>query len=137
MKGKILSDGKKISGRGRLTDKVINTMQNYYGIAIPQNSNDLLVMRKSFIVNLMHNTNLDDAETCHRYCPKNINNWCKYQKNILTREKRYRDHVNLPLAMKKEVEPIFKDLSSEALLSKRLDSLTQNNNKSLNGLICK
>ena len=89
MKGKILSDGKKISGRGRLTDKVINTMQNYYGIAIPQNSNDLLVMRKSFIANLMHNTNLDDAETCHRYCPKNINNWCKYQKNILTREKRY------------------------------------------------
>ena len=39
--------------------------------------------------------------------------------------------------MKKEVEPIFKDLNSEALLSKRLDSLTQNNNKSLNGLICK
>ena len=30
----ILSDGKKISGKGRLTDKIINKMQNYYGMAI-------------------------------------------------------------------------------------------------------
>ena len=49
LKGKILSDGKKISGRGRLSDKVINTMQNYYGVAICQNSNDLFAMRKSVI----------------------------------------------------------------------------------------
>ena len=34
LKGKILSDGKKISGGGRLTDKVINTTKNYYGMAI-------------------------------------------------------------------------------------------------------
>ena len=137
MKGRILSDGKKISGRGRLTDKVIKTMQNYCGIAIHQSSNDLFVTRKSVIATLMHNKNLDDAETCHRYCPKNINNWCKYQEDILTREKTYKDHVNLPFAMKKEIEPIFKDLSSEALLSKCLDSLTQNNNKSSTAVICK
>ena len=32
---KILSDGKGIgSGKGRLTDKVINTLQNYYGMVI-------------------------------------------------------------------------------------------------------
>ena len=63
LKGKILSDGKKISGRGRLTNKVINTMQNYYGMAIRQNVNDLFAMRKSVIATLMHNTNFDDAET--------------------------------------------------------------------------
>ena len=40
-----LTGGKKISGRSRLTDKVINTMQNYYGMPIPQNSNDLFAMR--------------------------------------------------------------------------------------------
>ena len=43
----------------------------------------------------------------------------------------------MPVAIKKEVEPIFKDLSSEVLLSKCLDGLTQNNNKSLNALIWK
>ena len=43
----------------------------------------------------------------------------------------------MPVAIKKEVEPIFKDLSSEALLSKCLDGLTQNNNESLNAFIWK
>ena len=84
----------------------------------------------------MHYTNFDDTETRHQYCPKNIDSWCKYQKDILTGEK-HKDHVNLLVAIKKEVEPIFKDLSSEALLSKCLDGLTQNNNESLNALIWK
>ena len=35
------------------------------------------------------------------------------------------------------MQPIFKDLSSEALLSNCLDGLTQNNNESLNALIWK
>ena len=38
----------------------------------------------------------------------------------------------MPVAIKKEVEPILKDLTLEALLSKCLDSLRQNNNESLN-----
>ena len=32
MKGP-LADGKTLSGKGRLTDKVINKLQNYFGIA--------------------------------------------------------------------------------------------------------
>ena len=69
LKGKILSDRNKISGRGGLSDKVINTMQNY-SIVISQNSNYLFAMRKSVIATLMHNTNYDDAETRHCYYPK-------------------------------------------------------------------
>ena len=41
----------------------------------------------------------------------------------------------MPVAIKKEVEPISKDLSSEELLLKCLDGLTQNNNESLNALM--
>ena len=40
-KGKRLDDGKQITGKGRLTDKCINTMQNYFGIAIRQNKENL------------------------------------------------------------------------------------------------
>lgn len=40
-----LTGGKKISSRSRLTDKVINNTQNYYGMPIFQNSNDLFAMR--------------------------------------------------------------------------------------------
>ena len=41
-KHEILSDGKIISGKGRLTDKIINKMQNYYGVAIRQNPGQLV-----------------------------------------------------------------------------------------------
>ena len=42
MKGKKLSDGKMFSGKGRLTDKVINVLQNCYGTAIKQNKATIL-----------------------------------------------------------------------------------------------
>jgi len=41
-----LSDRKKLGGgEGRLTDKLMNTMQNYYGIAIHQTDN-IYAMKK-------------------------------------------------------------------------------------------
>ena len=38
MKGKVLSDSKRINGKGRLTDKISNKMQNYFGMASRQNT---------------------------------------------------------------------------------------------------
>ena len=35
---KKLNDRKIISGKGRLTDKIINKMQNFYGMSIRQNT---------------------------------------------------------------------------------------------------
>ena len=40
-KGKFLSDSTKISGTGRHTKKVIDKLQNYYGMAIRSNVGDL------------------------------------------------------------------------------------------------
>ena len=34
----ILSDGKRINGKERLTDKIGNKMQSYFGMAIRQNT---------------------------------------------------------------------------------------------------
>ena len=48
-KGKKLGDNKPISGKGRLTDVLINKMQNYYGIAIRQNISLLHAMKKSVL----------------------------------------------------------------------------------------
>ena len=36
-KGKRLADGKPVGGKGRLTESVTNSMQNYYGLAIRNN----------------------------------------------------------------------------------------------------
>ena len=47
MKGKKLSDGKGVGGKGRLTDKMIDKMQNYYGKATRENKGNLKGMQKS------------------------------------------------------------------------------------------
>ena len=79
LKGNILIDRKETSGGCKLTDKVINSMQTYYGMAIHQDSNDLFAMTTT----LIHKTNFDDAETRHRHCPKNIASWCKKHIKIM------------------------------------------------------
>ena len=38
MKGKVLSDGERINRKERLTDKICNKMQNYFAMAIRQNT---------------------------------------------------------------------------------------------------
>ena len=65
-------------------------------------------MRKSVNITLMHNANFDDGETRHWCCPKNMSDMSERH---LTGEKTYKDHVNLPVAIKKKTELIFKDLS--------------------------
>ena len=46
-KGKLLSDNKRISGKGRLTDKIINSLQNFYGMSIRNNSGNFYGMKKA------------------------------------------------------------------------------------------
>ena len=46
-KGGKLSDGKSVGGKGRLTDKIIYQMQNYYGKAIRENKGNLAGMKQS------------------------------------------------------------------------------------------
>ena len=50
MKGKKLSDGKTIGGASRLTDKLIDTLQTYYGMAIRAHHQYLQVMAKAIKV---------------------------------------------------------------------------------------
>ena len=74
-KGKKLSDGKGVGGRGRLTDKIIDKMQNYYGKAIRGNKGDLLGMKRSIKAiqcHMIENTKVSMQEQ-HHYCPKDDN----------------------------------------------------------------
>ena len=52
-RGKKLSDTKGILGKGRLTDRAINFLQNYFEIAIRQNS-DVPSMKKAISAVLFH-----------------------------------------------------------------------------------
>ena len=76
-KEKILSDGKGIGGgKGRLTNKVMNTLQNHYGMAIRQTTGNLYAMRKAAAAVLYHSINDPDSEKCHSFCPLRPDSWC-------------------------------------------------------------
>ena len=70
MKGP-LADGKALGGKSRLTDKVINKFQNYYGIAIRQSAgNTVHQLKKALGAVLFHCSEAADFETHHQMCPR-------------------------------------------------------------------
>ena len=111
LKGTKLSDGKPLIGKGRLTEKIINLLQNYYGMAIRKNTKTVSEMRKAIGAVLYDCSKSSSKESRHLYCPKDKNTWCKWQKDKLTGENRYKEKVSIPKAIKETLLPIFKYLS--------------------------
>ena len=72
-----LSDGKRISCHGCLTEKLINKLQNLYGIALHQNVNKTVHgMKEAIGAVLYHSTEFKETENCHLYCPRGTDTWC-------------------------------------------------------------
>ena len=71
-----------VDGKGRLSEKNINILQNDYGMAIRQNTN-LYQMKKAIGATLFHCSDLKE-EVRQQFCPQSIHSWCKYQSDKLT-----------------------------------------------------
>ena len=106
-------------------------MQNYYGMAIRQNKNNLYSMKKATCAILWHCTDFKDKKFRHRFCPKSEDSWCKYHKD----PSNYKPSVNLAKWIHDLCLPIFKALSDDELLKKCLHGNTQNPNESINSII--
>lgn len=136
LKNQKLCDGKPIGGRNRLTDKTIDTLQNYYGLAIRQNKNNLDGMKNDILAGLYHVASTDEHQQ-HDLCPKGENSWCGWQKDVALKRSTYKHRQGLPDAIVHAVLPVYQQLSKDELLVRCLDSYTQNPNESLNQLIWK
>ena len=136
-KGNFLADNKKISGTGRHTKKVIDKLQNYYGMAIRSNVGDLRGMMMAVQATLHHMTSTDDR-LVHHMCPEGENSWCSYNKakagNKLDEYKHGFDPI--PQAIVQLLKPIYNRLGSRLLLSLCLLGHTQNANESLHSTKC-
>lgn len=139
MKGKVLDDGKKLTGQGRLTNHIMNTLQNYYGLAIRQNKGNVYAMKKSIAAIIHHCSENKDNELRHKFCPRTADSWCLYQSDKITKKNTYKPHINIPEAVATVIRPIFsfKDLAADDLLTRCIDGETQNANEALNQIIWK
>lgn len=136
-KGQKLSDGKSLSGRGRLTHKVIDSFQVFYGIALRTHKGNLSQMQQATQAILCHYYSTPDKPN-HDNCPKGEDSWCKYQSDLVTGQVTYRyPKYPLPEAVVEKLTPLFLELSSEKLLKTCLKGLTQNANESLHSMLWK
>ena len=67
-KGVMLADHKKLCGKGRLTRKATNTLQNYYGMVIRRNVGDLYGMKKDIAAIIHHCSEHSDSDERHKFC---------------------------------------------------------------------
>jgi len=61
-----LRDGKTIGGRGRLTDQLMNIMQNYFGLALRNNLSSVEEMQRAVLAILYHRAS-SDKNPMHQY----------------------------------------------------------------------
>ena len=136
MKKGSLSDGKTLGGKGRLTEQMINKLQNYFGIAIRQCAGETVFETKKAIgAVLFHCSQASNLDTKLQMCPREPDSWCKYQADKQNNTTTYKDEPGLPAAVRELIKPIFMDFSNDELLEKCLHGKTQNNNESINNLI--
>lgn len=129
-----LPDGKKLSGKGRLTDVSIDKLQAYYGNAIRENKHDIVKMRQAVWAVFFHKGSSDENPV-HNFCDVK---WCPFLK---AKEKgnqyTHRTNQYLPSSVMDAIKPIWKDLTKTELLRKCLGGYTQNQNESINSTIWK
>ena len=142
---KTYKSGKKykqkiLSGKHRLTDKVIDNLTKYYGIAIRDSQGKSLdEMRRSILCSYFHCSSSDESPN-HFLCPKGKNAWCFYNEAIAKGEQppshdEMQVYFRLSSEERKAVLGVYNDLSSDELLKKCMSKRTQNPNESLHSKI--
>ncbi|GFU31573.1 uncharacterized protein TNCV_3539581 [Trichonephila clavipes] len=132
-KGIKLSDGKNISGRGRLTLKELDSIQHYYGLAIRKNLSYVEDMKRAIWAIYFHKLSTEDNPQ-HALCPLGEDSWCGYNRSIVTGE-FYIQKYSLPESILLKVKKVFRDLTVNDLLKKCLHGRTQNPNENFNKCI--
>ena len=128
---KLRKNKKEVRGKGRLTDKMIDWLQTYYGIAIRSNVNNLEAMKEAILAALFHCASSSENEY-HTYCPDGRDSWCGIKADKAKGTSTFTPGAGLPLNVIAEVKPSFDRLSHDHLLQKWLYGLTQNQNESFN-----
>ena len=73
--------GKVVKVKSRLTDNIIDKLQNYFGIALRGNIGDLKKMQEAILASLFHIASSESDDDHCRYCSKSANSWCQYQRD--------------------------------------------------------
>ena len=100
--------------RLRLTDKMINKLQNYFGIAVRACAGKTMVeMKRGIGAALYHCCQFDDEEQRHMFCPKMPLSWRKYQVDKYNNTSLYKQKPGIHREVFQKMKPVFMELSKE------------------------
>jgi len=123
----------KLGGKGKLTEKLIQKLTSYYGLAIRRNVNNVENMKKAIMATYYHMCSTNENPR-HEDCPPGADSWCKWQKAKAIGE-NYEHPAPLHPDVQRHILPIYEDLSKEDLLQRCLGGHTQNANESFNSTV--
>ncbi|GFV17770.1 uncharacterized protein TNCV_3036851 [Trichonephila clavipes] len=110
-------------------------LQNYYGIAIGSNVNNIEKMQSAVIAAFFIAVNKN--QPMHGQCPVGPDTWCKFQRATFEGKMHIDTGKGLPQKLIKIIKPHYMKLCDKDLLNKCLHGKTQNANESFNGILWK
>jgi hypothetical protein len=131
--GRKLHESKPFGGKGRLTQCEMDKLQNYYGLAIGRNVNNLAAMKRAVWAVFFHKLLTSDKPQ-HSVCPSGGDNWCKC-KNTASSDVAYEHKHSLPAAVMDTIKLGVRDVASVAPLKKCFHGKTHNPNEPVNSVI--
>lgn len=126
-----LSDGKKLNGKGRLTDGQAIKLKIYFGKAIRENrfNLDCMYKRSWAIFKHCYSTN---SEPMHEWCdPK----WCQYLQAKAKGQTFDHAKSSIPRPCLDLIKPAFDELCSRESLKRVIDGGSQNANEAFHSLL--
>ena len=78
-----------------LTEKIIDCLQNYYGMAIRSNVGNLDTTKKAIFAVLFHVCS-PEKNNYHMHCPPGAHSWCTYQLDLVNITKLHKPGKGLP-----------------------------------------
>lgn len=102
-----MSDGKALTGTGRLSLARIDTIQNFYGRAIRDNRGDAKEMARSTRAILKYYSSTVE-EPKHDDCTAGASSWCSFQRDIANGTNLHKPIKNpLSDAVVEVMQPLF------------------------------
>ncbi|GFU68873.1 uncharacterized protein TNCV_1548571 [Trichonephila clavipes] len=92
---KLKKNTKGLGGKGKLTDKFIDKLQNYYGTAIRSNVGCLEKMQSALIAAFFHCCS-SNQNPMHGQCPTGKDSWCKYKQALRDDLKLHKPLSSIP-----------------------------------------
>lgn len=97
----------KLGGKNKLTAAKIDKMQNYFGIALREDTASIEIMQKGIWASLFHLAAKDD-QPLHSKCPEGDTSWCSYQRaKAAGTLEGYKHKVGLPIDIVRKIKPIY------------------------------